>query len=132
MKTYYLRCIESDKPLLFNLAQKLGLLVDVDGVLTPQGCTWDEVGYIHVPTGKTLVVDGVETPETAPSADKNGKKYWHINLFVEPPLEQIAAEIYAKTKDKTIGAAMADMARLFVADADGQPVAPKAPARVFL
>ena len=133
MKTYYLRCIESDKPLLFNLAQKLGLLVDVDGVLTPQGCTWVEIGYIPLPTGKIIVnEDGTETPETAPSADKNGNKYWHINLRVEPPLDQIASEIYAKTKDKTIGAAMADMARFFVADADGQPIAPKAPFGVFL
>jgi hypothetical protein len=119
MKTYYLRCIESDKPLLFNLAQKLGLLLDVDGVLTtevytPQGCTWDEVGYINVPTGKTLVVDGVETPETSPNADKNGNKYWHINLILDDDV--VAGKL----------------SKFFIMDADNNPVAPNAPARVFL
>lgn len=133
MNTYYLRCIEKDKPLLFALAQKLGLLADVDGVLTPQGCTWDEIGYIDVTTGKTYFnEEGLEVAETAPSADKNGNLYWHINLKVTPPLAEIAASIYEKTKDKSLGAALADMARFFVADAQGQPIAPKAPARVFL
>jgi hypothetical protein len=162
MNTYYLRCIEKDKPLLFALAQKLGLLADVDGVLTPQGCTWDEIGYINVPTG--IMIDGDEVDEiaptgkfitneageqveeyaptgrkikqqvaeTAPSADKNGNLYWHINLKVTPPLAEIAASVYEKTKDESLGAALSDMARFFVADAQGQPIAPKAPARVFL
>lgn len=132
MNTYYLRCIEKDKPLLFALAQKLGLLADVDGVMTPQGCTWDEIGYINVPTGNMIELDGVETPETAPSADKDGNLYWHINLKVAPPLAEIAAAVYEKTQDQTLGAALADMSRFFVADEQGQPVAPKAPARVFL
>ena len=125
--TYYLRCAETDKELLYGLAEKLGLLVETEDVYSPVGCTWDEVGYITEPTGE--MVDDV--PVTAVKKNKEGIPYWHVNLMVPKSLGEIAEDVYAKTEDKTLGAALANMGRFFILGEDGKPVAPKAPSRVF-
>jgi hypothetical protein len=129
--TYYLRCLEADKPLLLGLAQKLGLLIEQDGELVPHECTWDEIGHIFQPTGNVSVVDDQEVPEVAIVTDKTGQPYWHINVRTPYSLDEIAAAVYAKTQDAQLGAAMQQMGRFFVMGPDGRPIAPKAPARVF-
>lgn len=84
----------------------------------------------QVPTGKKLKV---QVPEMKVKTDSAGNPYWHINLVVSKDLREIANEVYAKTKDKKLAAALADMQRFFVVDATtGKPTRPAAPARVML
>lgn len=133
MNTYFLRCVEKDKGLLEKLATKLGLLtVADDGALMPTGCTWDVIGYLHVPTGEVVEVDGVEQPVTAIKCNILGEQYWHINMSIEGSLGEIAEAIYKKTGDGSLGMALRDMSRFFVTDEQGKPATPINPARVFL
>lgn len=139
---YFLRCIESDRPLLDNLAVKLGirqLTVDDDG--TKQygsvNCEWVEIGYLQVPTGEFIEVtdesgEVVKQPVMKPKADAEGNLYWHCNLRVYKSLGEIAEELYAKTQDRSLGAAMQSMHKFFVTGEDGRPVRPKNPCVVFL
>jgi hypothetical protein len=126
--TYFLRCAETDKALLYALAVKLGVLTKTEEGYSEVDCAWDEVGYIYEPTGE--VVD--DTPVMAVKANKDGVAYWHVNLVVTKSLGDLAEAVYAKTQDKTLGAALADMGRFFIVGEDGRPVQPHAPARVFL
>jgi hypothetical protein len=125
MYTYYLRCAETDKELLYALAEKLGVLAKT---YTPVNCTWDEVGHLTEPTGE--VVD--DTPVMAVKTNKAGEPYWHINLMLPKPLGELANDVYAATGDESLGAALADMGRFFLVGDDGLPIAPKAPTRVFM
>ena len=128
MHTYYLRCAETDKELLYALAEKLGVLAKTDDVYTPVNCTWDEVGHLNEPTGE--VVDDI--PVMAVKKNKAGQPYWHINLMVEKSLGELANDVYTATGDESLGAALADMGRFFLVGDDGRPIAPKAPTRVFM
>ena len=126
--TYFLRCAETDKALLYALAVKLGVLTKTEEGYSEVDCAWDEVGYIYEPTGE--MVD--DTPVMAVKKNKDGVNFWHVNLVVTKSLGDLAEAVYAKTKDKTLGAALADMGRFFIVGEDGRPIPPQAPARVFL
>lgn len=119
-----LRCIESDYPALLGLAQAMGVL-DANGKPT-DGIEWDYIGYKHVgpipPEGE---------PDTRPIlSDGNGNKYVHINVRTPFSVRQAAAQ--AAASNPTIAAALGDPSRFFVTDAQGNPIDPIVPIRVFL
>jgi hypothetical protein len=143
MHEYFLRCIEADKPLLENLAVKLGIrqltkAEDGSDLYTDVNCAWHEVGYVNAPTGEFTEVTNEETGEVTqepvmkPKADADGNLYWHCNLRTYQSLGDIAEQLYAKTKDRSLGAAMQNMNKFFVTGEDGRPVRPKQPHVVFL
>jgi signal recognition particle subunit SEC65 len=124
---YYLRCVEPDLKNLQELAVKLGLLVKTEEGYNPINCAWDEIGYIYEDTG----TEG--EPSQTIKANAEGVPYWHINLALDRSLGEVAETAYAKTKDKTLGAALKDIGRYFVVDPDTlKPVKPANPSRVYL
>jgi hypothetical protein len=161
MNKYYPRCIEADWPTLVNLGVLLGVLqhtpaseemegtpsvgfyeatgepydfVDMTRMrpVTPAhtwapGGAWDFIGPIHRPTGE---VDDEGVPLTEPLTDPEGNVYWHANLLTPIDL-RARAEVLAAERPE-VAAALADMARFFPVDNNGQPRAPSNPYRVFL
>lgn len=84
----------------------------------------------QVPTGKKLKV---QVPEMKVKTDSDGNPYWHINLVLSKDLREIATEVLARTRDRSLAGALQDMQRFFVVDATtGKPTRPAAPARVML
>lgn len=119
-----LRCIESDYPALLSLAQAMGVL-DANGK-PAEGIEWDYIGYKYV---------GPIPPEGEPDtrtvlSDGSGNKYVHINVRTPFSVGQAAAE--AAASNPTIAAALGDPSRFFVTDAQGNPIDPIVPMRVFL
>ncbi len=113
MTDYALRCTQQDKPQLIALGVALGVLqIDAEtGVVSgTQGSAWDEIGPIY---------DAAGNPVLAP----DGQPYWHANLRTEVDLRAAAAQASVPE---------ADLGRWFLVDADGRPVLPATPARVWL
>jgi hypothetical protein len=110
-----LRCIESDLPILIGMAQTLGAL-NSDGI-AEAGVLWDYIGYKNLEGGGVL-------------EDGNGNKYVHINVRTPFSVGQRAIELSAG--NPAIGAALADSARFFVIDAQGNAVLPEFPIRCIL
>jgi hypothetical protein len=127
---YHIRALPADWPKLIGLGVKLGALTvseDVVSTATP-GC-WDFIGVLHKPTGKTITTDEGETPEMAPVTDDKGVAYWHANLRTTMHLGAVAREM-AQT-DRDIAKAMKSLGRFFLLDEEGNPRAPKQPARGY-
>ena len=113
MNTYFLRTI--NYPQLLEMGVKLGVLQpteDGDPIATDCGCL-DYIGEIS----KDEVV--IVNPDGIP--------YLHANLITPHDLRALAMA----STDPEIQAAMADIAEWFVTDAEGNPVAPNNPHRVF-
>lgn len=127
---YHIRALPADWPKLIGLGVKLGALTvseDVVSATTP-GC-WDFIGVLHKPTGKTLTTPEGETPEMAPVTDDKGTAYWHANLRTTVHLGAVAREM-AQT-DRDIAKAMKSLGKFFLLDEEGNPRAPKQPARGY-
>lgn len=127
---YHIRALPADWPKLIGLGVKLGALTvseDVVSTATP-GC-WDFIGVLHKPTGKTLTTPEGETPEMAPVTDDKGVAYWHANLRTTVHLGAVAREM-AQT-DRDIAKAMKSLDKFFLLDEEGNPRAPKQPARGY-
>ena len=132
---YYVRALPADWPALVDLGVRLGALrVDVDEAGAERvntegpGC-WDVIGVLYRPTGNTITTDEGDTPEMAPVTDAAGVPYWHANLRTVVDLGARAREL--APSDPAIAAAMAQLTRFFLLDADGNPRQPSAPARMF-
>ena len=132
---YYVRALPADWPALIALGERLGVLsvyTDETGAETVSakgpGC-WDFIGVLYRPTGNTITTDEGDTPEMAPVTDAAGVPYWHANLRTVVDLGARAREL--APSDPAIAAAMAQLTRFFLLDADGNPRQPSAPARMF-
>jgi hypothetical protein len=127
---YHIRALPADWPKLIGLGVKLGALTvseDVVSATTP-GC-WDFIGVLHKPTGNVITTPEGETPEMAPVTDDKGVAYWHANLRTTVHLGAVAREM-AQT-DRDIAKAMQALDRFFLLDEEGNPRAPKQPARGY-
>jgi hypothetical protein len=127
---YHIRALPADWPKLIALGVKLGALTvseDVVSTATP-GC-WDFIGVLHKPTGNVITTPEGDTPEMAPVTDDKGTAYWHANLRTTVHLGAVAREM-AQT-DRDIAKAMKSLDRFFLLDEDGNPRAPKQPARGY-
>jgi hypothetical protein len=127
---YHIRALPADWPKLIGLGVKLGALTvseDVVSTATP-GC-WDFIGVLHKPTGNVITTPEGETPEMAPVTDDKGVAYWHANLRTTVHLGAVAREM-AQT-DPDIAKAMQALDRFFLLDEEGNPRAPKQPARGY-
>lgn len=127
MFTNALRCIESDYPQLLGLAQMMGVIQIIDGVIYPvSGCGWDYIGYKRV---GEIPAEG--EPDNRPFlTDGNGNKYVHINA--RTPFSVGAAAAQAAASSPEVAAALGDPSRFFVTDGNGSAVDPQYPMRVFL
>lgn len=127
MFTNALRCIESDYPQLLGLAEMMGVIQIVDGVVYPvSGCGWDYIGYKRV--GEPPA-DG--EPDNRPFlTDGQGNKYVHINARTPFSVGAAAAEAAASSPE--VAAALGDPSRFFVTDGKGNAIDPQYPMRVFL
>jgi len=122
-----LRCIEEDYPALLGLAQAMGVIsMDGQTVIPADGVTWDYIGY--KPSGPAPEEGQPDTRDVLKNAQ--GKKYVHINVRTPFSIGQAAAEAAAVNPD--IAAALGDPSRFFVTDAQGNPIDPVVPMRVFL
>ena len=131
MNNYYIRCKQSDWSELLTLGEKLGAVkVTDDGVFATNGGAWDFIGEIHKPTGNTLTDDdGNQYPEIAPVLDPDGNPYWHANLITPLALGELAISMQGDNPD--IAAALAELGRFFLLDAEGNARLPTQPHRVW-
>ena len=131
MNNYYIRCKQSDWPELLALGEKLGAVkVTDEGVFATNGGAWDYIGEIHKPTGVMLTdADGNQYPEMAPVLDPEGVPYWHANLITPLALGELAISMQGDNPD--IAAALAELGRFFLLDAEGNARLPTQPHRVF-
>lgn len=131
MNNYYIRCKQSDWPELLALGEKLGAVqVTEDGVFATNGGAWDYIGEIHKPTGVMLTdADGNQYPEMAPVLDPDGVPYWHVNLITPLALGELAISMQGNNPD--IAAALAELGRFFLLDAEGNARLPTQPVRVW-
>jgi hypothetical protein len=113
---YWVRCVDSEMPQALALGQQLGLL-DEDNNPTQLAKIWHVIGAIYIPTGETIIVDGMEIPVTTPKVDASGEEYWHANLTTDFNLLEYASNI----TDPIILAAVAERGSYFM------PVAPNKP-----
>lgn len=112
-----LKCIESDYPSLLGLAQVLGAIRVVDGIVIPmQGVAWDFIGYKKLENGTDL-------------QDGNGNKYVHVNVRTPFSVGAKAAELAALSPE--IATALVDTSKFFVTDSEGNAKNPEFPIRVF-
>ena len=141
MHDYYLRCVEADVPQLLQLGHVLGVLQtvpDTGDVTGGVGSAWDVIGPIHVPTGGTIkgVGDFPDTPELAPRKNSQGEVWWHANLRTHIDLREAAQALVDKNLElgeehPELEQALANLSKYFVVDAQGQPVPPAEPHRIF-
>ena len=131
MNNYYIRCKQSDWSELLALGEKLGAVqVTDDGVFATNGGAWDFIGEIHKPTGVTLTdAEGNQYPEMAPVPDPDGNPYWHANLITPLALGELAISMQGDNPD--IAAALAELGRFFLLDAEGNARLPTSPHRVW-
>lgn len=131
--TYFIRT--TDKDTLLDLAVQIGLLIEDEGqhyMADPHAGIWDPIGPIYRPTGGTVSTEMGDVPEMVVVADSNGTPYWHANLLLyELSLGDMARAAYAADPTPELAQALQSIPLYFVADQDGTPVAPTAPARVF-
>ena len=140
MRDYYLRCIESDVPLLLRLGTALGVLQEVQDeegntkITGTTGSSFDVIGPIYSPAVATGVVDANGFPVFIPGDPKknaNGNVYWHANLRTELDLLSVAQDI-AKVNPE-IALYLPDISRFFITDSVTElAAAPANPVRVFL
>lgn len=125
---YYIRSIESDWPLVESLAIALGIAQRTEsGELVGQG--WVFIGPVYKPTGETVTVDDLPVALTAPVRDANGNLYIHANVVMDGSLRELAES--RATDRPELAEALSMIPRFFVTDENGQPVAPRNPARVI-
>lgn len=126
IRDYWPRVIESDWPLLLQLAQVLGML-DADGNPTDEALVWYVIGYNMVPTGET--VTDPETGEVielrAPETDGQGNPYKLANLATLVDL-RARAQALAASNPELLGA-LQNLGRFFPVDAEGNPKRPGNP-----
>lgn len=122
-----LRCIESDYPVLLGLAQALGVItVDGEEIIPCPQCEWAYIGY---------KLNGEPPAEGEPDTrqhvkDANGHKYVHINVRTPFSVGEAAAVLAQGSPE--VAAALSQVDRFFITDAQGVPVMPEFPMRVFL
>ena len=128
---YYIRAIKQDWPTVESLAEALGVAQrnPETGELVGQG--WVFIGPVYKPTGQTATdpETGQTIELTAPACDANGNEYVHANLVYDGSLRELAESRAGQYPE--FAAALADVPRYFVTDENGQPVAPRNPARVI-
>jgi hypothetical protein len=103
------------------LGQQLGLL-DEDNNATNLAKVWHVIGAIHIPTGETTTVDGMETVLTTPKVDADGNQYWHANLTTDFDLLDYSTTI----SDPTVQAAIAARGSYFMPLSPNNPVCVRA------
>lgn len=135
MPDYTLKAAQNDKDALIALGVLLGVLRIDEGAVVAAlpGWAWHEVGEIYRPTGSTLVEtmsDGttITYPEQAPILGPDGVPAWHANLRAPEGASLMAMAQEQAVTSPEVAAALADVARWSVADADGNPVPPQHPA----
>lgn len=131
MIDYHLRCTQQDVPNLLALAVQLGVLrydeeTSQHYAVDPGAC-WDVIGTVHRPTGNTIETPEGPIPEMLPVLAPDGEPYWHANLRLPYSLMDRAQEVGGPD----IALALTQLPRWFVADINGNPIAPSYPARVF-
>jgi len=110
----YIRAIQADWPAVESLAIALGVAHRAEeGELIGNG--WVFVGPVYQ--------NGI------PVTDENGNEYVHANLVYDGSL-RVLAELKA-LQNPEIAAALLEIPRYFVTDENGNPVAPRNPARVI-
>ena len=119
MNTYFLRCKVSDRPALVALGVSMGV-VRVTGtgqVVATNGGAWDEIGMINDPATGLPLMQGSEP-------------LLHTNLRTWTNLRQVAEAMAAS--NPVIAAALLQVPKYFVSDAQGNSRAPNYPKRLFL
>lgn len=119
-----LRCIEEDYPVLVEMAKAIGVLDAYGNAM--QGCLWDYIGYKKFGAAPRRD-DELDTRQIV--CDPQGRKYVHVNVRTPFSVGEAAAGLAASSPE--IAAALGDPSRFFVTDANGQPVDPQFPMRVF-
>lgn len=116
MNDYFLRCKETDLAELAYLAESLGVVHSVDGVLMGKGMTtWDYVGYKTNEQGEIVKQDGVPLV--------------HINVRTPINVREKAEEL--AVSNPSIAQALSEIPRFFITDTEGNATAPEFPMRVF-
>lgn len=128
MKTYALRCIESDLPQLIANADLLGVTGRDDGgnVIEKNGGCWDYIGYKR---------DGPAPAEGEPETrgyltDTQGNKYVHINVRTPVNVKEVAAALAVQYPQ--IAEGLSQLGRFFITDENGETTWPLYPIRTFL
>lgn len=146
MNKYYIRTLPTDWPTLLKLGEKLGAItlsyetgqqtdkygnvttvnVGEPTVSATEGGAWDYIGEIQEPTGE---LDEEGNQLTATVTDVNGIAYWHANLITPLALGELAASMQGT--DAEVAEGLANLAKFFLLDAQGNARAPSKPTRVF-
>lgn len=119
---YFLRCRQADRPALMALAWQLGVLRDDAGTPVAAQPQW-----VWVPIG-AICAPGTQQPLLAP----DGQPWWHANLRMTVDLRQHAEAVCAAQPSPELAAALADIARFFIVDAEGRAARPVLPAFDFV
>jgi len=138
MNKYYIRCIAEDWNTLLHLGEKLGairLYYETDEECNPigepsisatQGGAWDYIGQIFEPTGE---VDSEGKEVMASIKDEHGNDYLHANLITPIALGETALTV--RGTDEEVAEGLANLAKFFLLDEQGNARAPANPVRVF-
>ena len=138
MNKYYIRCIQADWPTLLRLGEKLGaiqLYYETDEENNPaaeptvsatQGGAWDYIGPIFQPTGE---LDGEGNAVMTSIKDEQGNEYLHANLITPIALGETALTM--QDTDEEVAEGLANLAKFFLLDEQGNVRAPSNPVRVF-
>jgi hypothetical protein len=124
MNTYFLRTV--NYPQLLDMGVKLGVLAFAYEAYDEEGVPVGE-GTVYATDCGCLDYIGEISKDEVVIVNPDGIPYIHANLITPHDIRALAEA----STDPEIQAALSDIAEWFVADAEGNPVAPNNPHRVF-
>ena len=124
MNTYFLRTV--NYPQLLDMGVKLGVLAITYEAYDEEGVPVGEGTVCATDCGCLDYIGKISKDEVV-IVNPDGIPYLHANLITPHDLRALAMA----STDPEIQAAMADIAEWFAIDAEGNPVAPNNPHRVF-
>lgn len=131
MKTYALRCLQTDYPELIQLGKALGVIQELDGQILPVGVgCWDYIGVKYDPeSGTEVMIEGYPCRINQTPVGVGGVPYIHVNFRTEHDIRQKAEALAAA--NSSIAAGLANIGKYFITDAEGNATWPTEPIRTF-
>ena len=128
---YALRCLETDYLQLIQLGKVLGVIEEIDGLITTKGAgCWDYIGYKFIrESGEDVEVNGEIVRINQEVSSFEGTPYVHINLRTEVNIRERAEAL--ALENPAIAGALSQIPRFFITDAEGNATLPNEPIRVF-